>query len=33
MIGFILLGCIAAVESVGNATLTRFQETEAEVVK
>jgi len=33
MIGFILLVCIAAVESVGNATLTRFQETEAEVVK
>lgn len=33
MIGFILLVCIAAVESVGNATLSRFQETEAEVVK
>lgn len=33
MIGFILLVCIAAVESVGDATLTRFQETEAEITK
>ncbi|MBC8290573.1 MAG: Flp family type IVb pilin [Planctomycetes bacterium] len=33
MIGFILLVCIAAIEAVGNATLTRFQETEAEIIK
>ena len=33
MIGFILLVCIAAIDTVGDATLIRFQETEAEITK
>lgn len=33
MIGFILLVCIAAIDTVGNATLIRFQESEAEITK
>lgn len=33
MIGFILLVCIAAITAIGDTTLTRFQESEAEIVK
>ncbi len=33
MIGFILLVCIAAIGAVGDATLIRYQEAEAEITK
>jgi pilus assembly protein Flp/PilA len=33
MIGFILLVCIAAIGTVGDATLIRFLEAEAEITK
>lgn len=33
MVGFILLVCIAAIGTVGDATLTNYQESEAEITK
>ena len=33
MIGFILLVCIAAIGTVGDATLTSYQESQAEITK